>query len=197
MNFAYGWAFSQAGPEDLLQHHDHRAVGGGGAASSARIELLSVLAGPARLTRRRLGLRLAPRPEPASATRSSGCSSSPGRSRWRCGGSATSRRSGRAGLRAQRTRRMTRAPHTPRSSSETSTEVAEAVRASGGRLTRRGRPCSRRCSPPRDRSPPSRSPTEAAWERLDRVSVYRTSSTSSSSGSSSTSTSDTAPGCTR
>ena len=24
MNFAYGWAFSQAGAQGLLQHHDHR-----------------------------------------------------------------------------------------------------------------------------------------------------------------------------
>ena len=31
MNFAYGWAFSEAGPKDLLQHHDHLAVGGRGA----------------------------------------------------------------------------------------------------------------------------------------------------------------------
>ena len=29
MNFAYGWAFSQAGAQGLLQHHHHRPLGGG------------------------------------------------------------------------------------------------------------------------------------------------------------------------
>ncbi len=36
MNFAYGWAFSQAGAQGLLQPHHHRPVGGGRASSSAR-----------------------------------------------------------------------------------------------------------------------------------------------------------------
>ena len=44
MNFAYGWAFSQAGAQDLLQPHDHRACRSPSRCCVGGIELLAVLA---------------------------------------------------------------------------------------------------------------------------------------------------------
>ena len=63
MNFAYGWAFSTAGAQGLLQHHDHRAVGGRGADRRQR-GAARRLRRPAEPERRHLGLRLEPRPQP-------------------------------------------------------------------------------------------------------------------------------------
>ena len=84
----------EAGPKDLLQHHDHLALGGV-ALVIGTIELLVGARRQAQPRRPAVGLRLQPRPELRRLRDRRGCSSSPGWSRWRSGTSVASRSGGR------------------------------------------------------------------------------------------------------
>ena len=89
-----------AGPQGLLQHHDHRAVGGGGAHHRRRSSSLSILTDEARHHHRPARRDRRSRPQPRRLRASSASSSPPGSSHWRSGSSAGSRRNGRRTFRS-------------------------------------------------------------------------------------------------
>ena len=85
----------QARAQGLLQHHDHGALGGRGAASSAPSSCSRSRPTKLSLRRRLLGLGGRDRPQRRRLHRRRRCSSRPGRSRSRSGASGASRSAGR------------------------------------------------------------------------------------------------------
>ncbi len=171
MNFAYGWAFSKP-VRKVFYNLTITGLSVAVALVIGTIELGGLLAAELNLLRARSGVGSRTSTSTCSGSSSSACSSPPGRSRWRSGGSGRIEERWSAHLDTSRESRMTDRPRRPRRLAvfETSSEAIAALRARGLRLSTR--PPAGARGAVRGRRP-GVAPTLAQTLALDAGSVYR------------------------